>query len=181
MARDAGARKVYFASAAPPVKYPNVYGIDIPSCTELVAFERSEEDVAVAIGADKVIYNNLEDVVDAVKSLNPALTGFDTSCFNGKYVTPEVTEEYLKKLVSNRGKGRTGAKESAAATAITRDDCSTGYESDKIDNGRTTKRRRVNDENGETEVSSTTTKPPLPSPTPLQKSISADKVGCLAK
>jgi hypothetical protein len=97
MARDAGAKKVYFASAAPPVRFANVYGIDIPTRNELVAFDRSEDDVARVIGADKVIYNDLEDLID-------------TSCFSGQYVTPEVSPEYIAKLESRRGLGRTGAE-----------------------------------------------------------------------
>ena len=145
MARDAGAKKVYFASAAPPVKYPNVYGIDIPSSAELVAFERSVDGVATAIGANKVIYNDLVDVIDAVKSLNPSLTGFDTSCFNGEYVTPEVTEEYLHNLLSSRGRGRTGAKKSTAAVAVT-SNCNSNNKGEVY---QTTKRARVHngDEN----------------------------------
>jgi hypothetical protein len=111
MARDAGAKKVYFASAAPPVRFANVYGIDIPTRNELVAFDRSEDDVARVIGADKVIYNDLEDLIDAVRSLNPtAIDSFDTSCFSGQYVTPEVSPEYIAKLESRRGLGRTGAE-----------------------------------------------------------------------
>lgn len=110
MARDAGAKKVYFASAAPPVRFPNFYGIDIPTRNELVAFNRSEDEVAEFIGADKVIYNNLEDLEDAIKHLNPEyLKTFDSSCFSGKYVTPEVTPEYIQQLESHRGLGRVGA------------------------------------------------------------------------
>ncbi|CAK0768627.1 amidophosphoribosyltransferase [Gammaproteobacteria bacterium] len=102
MARDAGARKVYFASAAPPVRYPNVYGIDMPSPEELVAHGRTEEGVATLIGADWLIYQDLEDLVSAVGKGNPAITRFDTSCFNGDYVTNNVTTEYLAKLSVTR-------------------------------------------------------------------------------
>ena len=174
MARDAGARRVYFASAAPPVKYPNVYGIDIPSCAELVAFERSVEDVAVAIGADKVIYNDLEDVIDAVKSLNQSLTGFDTSCFNGEYVTPEVTEEYLRKLLSSRGLGRTGAKKSAVAVAIASDG---NDENNRNVYEHSKKRARVN--NGDENLG--VINPSLTPAASLQRSISDDKSSCIAK
>lgn len=73
MARDAGAKKVYFASAAPPVRFPNVYGIDIPTTTELIAHNRSEEEVEKVMGADRVVYNDLQDVVDAISQLNPKL------------------------------------------------------------------------------------------------------------
>jgi amidophosphoribosyltransferase len=167
MARDAGAKRVYFASAAPPIKHPNVYGIDIPTSAELVAFERSVEDVALAIGADKVLYNDLEDVIDAVRSLNQSLTGFDTSCFNGKYVTPEVTEEYLRNLLNGRGLGRTGAKKSATAVAMA---CNSYNDNDSIDDEHTVKKARVNNENNK----SGSFKPSLPPAVPLLRSISDD-------
>ena len=73
MARDAGAKKVYFASAAPPVRFPSVYVIDIPTTTELIAHNRSEEEVEKVMGADRVVYNDLQDVVDAIAQLNPKL------------------------------------------------------------------------------------------------------------
>jgi len=95
MARDAGARKVYFASAAPPVRYPNVYGIDIPTSTELVAYNRTEEEVAGVIGADWLIYQDVEALVDAARAGNPEITEFDTSCFTGHYVTGDVSTDYL--------------------------------------------------------------------------------------
>ena len=80
MARDAGARKVYFASAAPPVRFPNVYGIDIPTTTELIAHNRSEDEVEKVMGADRVIYNDLQDVVDAITQLNPRLLSESVTC-----------------------------------------------------------------------------------------------------
>ncbi len=95
MAREAGARKVYFASAAPPVRYPNVYGIDIPTSTELVAYNRTEEEVAEVIGADWLIYQDVDALVDAARAGNPEITEFDTSCFTGHYVTGDVSEDYL--------------------------------------------------------------------------------------
>ncbi len=98
MARDAGARKVYFASAAPPVRYPNVYGIDMPSAQELIAHGRSEEEVAEAIGADKLIFQDLDDLIDAVHRGNTSITRFDTSVFNGEYVTKGITSLYLEQL-----------------------------------------------------------------------------------
>ena len=117
MARDAGAKKVYFASAAPPVRFPNFYGIDIPTCNELVAYERAEEGVAEAIGADRVFYNDLEDLEESIRNLNPKLLqAFDSSCFSGKYVTPEVTPQYVALSESRRGLGRTGATELSAST-----------------------------------------------------------------
>lgn len=102
MARDAGARKVYFASAAPPVRYPNVYGIDIPCSEELVAHGRSEEEVGTLIGTDWLIYQDLDDLISAVGKGNPEITRFDTSCFTGDYVTENVTKEYLNKLSKTR-------------------------------------------------------------------------------
>jgi len=95
LAREAGANKVYFASAAPPVRYPNVYGIDMPSSSELVAHNRTVKEISDEIGADYLIYQNLEDMVEAVRMCNPALDTFDTSCFSGEYVTGDVTPAYL--------------------------------------------------------------------------------------
>jgi amidophosphoribosyltransferase len=94
MARDAGARKVYFASAAPPVRYPNVYGIDMPSAHEFVAHNRNVEQIAQELGADWLIYQELDDLIDAVNK-NKKVERFDTSCFDGQYVTGDVDESYL--------------------------------------------------------------------------------------
>ena len=101
-ARDAGARRVYFASAAPPVRYQNVYGIDMPVTGELVAFNRNEEDVARAIGADRLFYQSLDGLVDAVQHGNPRLQEFDTSCFTGEYVTGGVSRSYLEQIAEHR-------------------------------------------------------------------------------
>ena len=98
MARDAGARRVYFASAAPPVRFPNVYGIDMPAADELIAHGRDEEEVARAIGADRLVYQKLMDLEHSVRKRNPALTRFDTSVFTGEYVTNDVTPEYLRRI-----------------------------------------------------------------------------------
>lgn len=98
MAREAGAKKVYFASAAPPVRYPNVYGIDMPSVHELVANGRSDEEIAREIGADRLIYQDLEDLVDAAREGNPAIQRFDSSCFDGVYVTGDVSRDYLRRV-----------------------------------------------------------------------------------
>ncbi len=95
LAREAGARKVYFASAAPPVKYPNVYGIDMPSRHELVAYNRTADEVCREIGADRLIYQELDDLIESVRHCNPQITEFDTSCFNGSYITGDVTTQYL--------------------------------------------------------------------------------------
>jgi amidophosphoribosyltransferase len=102
VAREAGARSVYFASAAPPVRYPNVYGIDMPAASELVAAGRTEEEVARIIGADWLIYQDLPDLVRAVRHHDSEVTEFDTSCFSGDYVTSDVTPEYLARLQAER-------------------------------------------------------------------------------
>jgi len=98
MARDAGANKVYIASAAPPVRYPNVYGIDMPAAEELIAHDRTESEIAKIIGADWLIYQDLDDLIDAVQKGNRAITEFDCSCFNGKYVTRTIDDDYLNKI-----------------------------------------------------------------------------------
>jgi amidophosphoribosyltransferase len=102
MARDSGAKRVYFASAAPPVRYPNVYGIDMPAASELVANDRTIEEIRVKIGADKLIYQDLEDLIESASEGNPAITEFDTSCFSKYYVTGDITDEYLDHLESMR-------------------------------------------------------------------------------
>jgi amidophosphoribosyltransferase len=112
MARHAGARRVYFASAAPPVRYPNVYGIDMPAAEELLARERSVEQVAQVIGADRLFYQTLDDLVEAVRFGNPAITRFDTSCFDGTYVTGDITDDYLATVEARRRDDVKQAKES---------------------------------------------------------------------
>ncbi|HEX9179703.1 MAG TPA: amidophosphoribosyltransferase [Burkholderiales bacterium] len=102
MARETGARRVYFASAAPPVRFPNVYGIDMPTRHELIANGRSDEEIAREIGADALIYQDLESLKEDVRRVNPAITVFETSCFDGQYVTGDVTPEYLSFVESLR-------------------------------------------------------------------------------
>ncbi|MGD2056997.1 MAG: amidophosphoribosyltransferase, partial [Gammaproteobacteria bacterium] len=102
MARDAGASKVYFASAAPPVRFPNVYGIDMPSGNELIANGRSDEEVRENIGADWLVYQDLEDLIMAVGKGNPAIHRFDTSVFTGDYITGDVGIDYLQDLETAR-------------------------------------------------------------------------------
>jgi len=102
MARDAGANKVYFASAAPPVRYPNVYGIDMPSPHELIAHNRSLEEITEEIGADWLIYQDLEDLITAAHTGNKNIERFDTSCFNGEYVTGDVDQDYLNLVEQSR-------------------------------------------------------------------------------
>ncbi|MBL4568056.1 MAG: amidophosphoribosyltransferase [Porticoccus sp.] len=102
MARDAGASKVYIASAAPPVRYPNVYGIDMPSAQELIAHDRTTEEVAALIGADRLIYQDLDDLVDSAKEGNLEIDRFDCAVFDSHYVTGDVDAAYLKKLEEER-------------------------------------------------------------------------------
>lgn len=101
MAREAGANKVYLASASPPVRYPNVYGIDMPAASELIAAGRSEEEVARLIGADRLIYQDLDALENAVRGKNRKLAGFDSSCFSGQYVTG-LDDGYLEELEARR-------------------------------------------------------------------------------
>jgi amidophosphoribosyltransferase len=105
MARKAGARKVYFASAAPPVRYPNVYGIDMPATTELIASGRTIAQIEELIGADRLIYLDLHGLIRSVRHDNSEITEFDTSCFSGEYVTDGVTEAYLQALEKARSDG----------------------------------------------------------------------------
>ena len=102
MAREAGAKKVYFASAAPPVRYANVYGIDMPSRSELVANGRSEDEIGQFIGADRLLYQRLDDLVDAVREGNPAISQVDASCFDGNYITGDVSDDFLESLAGSR-------------------------------------------------------------------------------
>ncbi|GAB3380179.1 amidophosphoribosyltransferase [Spongiibacter taiwanensis] len=113
MARDAGARKVYFASAAPPVRYPNVYGIDMPAATELIAHGRSVDEVQKEIGADWLIYQDLEDLVYCSAEGNAKIAEFDCAVFTGDYVTGDVDQDYLDKLASDRSDAQQSARNSA--------------------------------------------------------------------
>lgn len=102
MAREAGANKIYFASAAPPVRYPNVYGIDMPTRQELIATDRTAEEICAEIGADYLIFQDLDALNRAVSKVSPAVTSFETSCFNGNYITGDITPEYLQTLELQR-------------------------------------------------------------------------------
>jgi len=102
MAREAGARNVFFASAAPPVRYPNVYGIDMPSVNELIGNGRSEQQIAEAIGADYLVYQDLSDLVEAAREGNPRIPAFDASCFDGRYITGDVSQDYLNRIEQAR-------------------------------------------------------------------------------
>jgi amidophosphoribosyltransferase len=114
MAREAGARKVFFASAAPPVRFANVYGIDMPTRDELIATGRSDEEIAREIGADQLIYQDLSALIDDVRSVNPKVTSFEDSCFSGNYITGDVTQAYLDGVEAQR---REGSKQAAFAAS----------------------------------------------------------------
>ena len=114
MARDAGARKVYFASAAPPVRYPNVYGIDMPTSSELIATGRDDDEIAREIGTDRLIYQDLDALVNDVQSVNPSVPAFETSCFNGVYVTGDITPEYLAGVEAQRNDGSLNGADNSA-------------------------------------------------------------------
>lgn len=102
MARAAGAAKVYFASAAPPVRYPNVYGIDMPSANELIAHNRTEDEISELIGADWMVFQDLDDLIASSHEGNPEIEQFDCSVFTGDYITGDVNENYLQKLDTER-------------------------------------------------------------------------------
>ena len=101
MAREAGANKVYFASAAPAIKYQNLYGSDMPATSALIASNKTDDEVAEEINSDWLIYQRLDDLIDAVKVGNPEIENFETSIFTGKYITPLV-ENYLEELENSR-------------------------------------------------------------------------------
>ena len=102
MARDAGATKVYLASAAPPVRYPNVYGIDMPTKTELVAHDRTVEEIRQVIGADALIYQDVDAMKVAVGKINPKVQGFEASCFDGEYITGDISEGDISAINAGR-------------------------------------------------------------------------------
>ena len=102
MAREAGAAKVYLASAAPPVRYPNVYGIDMPTQSELIAHGRSVDEIAAYIGCDALIYQDVSGMKDAIRKLNPAITNFEASCFDGVYITGDVVAGDAQRINANR-------------------------------------------------------------------------------
>jgi amidophosphoribosyltransferase len=120
MAREVGANKVYFASASPPVRYPNVYGIDMPAATELVAHGRTEQEVCAYIGADRLIFQDLPDLIEAVqKKSRSEVSCFDTSVFSGEYVTGGVDHDYLDRLESARNDAARQERELAACATPT--------------------------------------------------------------
>ncbi|UMR30586.1 amidophosphoribosyltransferase [Massilia sp. MB5] len=118
MAREAGAKKVIFASAAPPVIYPNVYGIDMPTRDELIAYGRTTEEVCKEITADYLVYQDIEALKQSIADVNPALTKFEASCFDGVYVTGDVSADYLDKLEYARHHPKQKGAEDAARTQL---------------------------------------------------------------
>ena len=118
MARDAGANKVYFASAAPPVRFPNVYGIDMPTRDELLATGRTDEEICQEIGADALIYQDLDALVHDIQLSNPSIKFFDCSCFDGNYVTGDVDEAYLSNIETARGDGAIPKKPANSSTQM---------------------------------------------------------------
>ncbi len=118
MARDAGARKVFFASAAPPVLFPNVYGIDMPTRDELIAYGRTVDEVCKEITADRLVYQDIEALKRSISDVNPALTTFEASCFDGVYVTGDVTPEYLDKLEHHRHKSSGKSSDDVVRTQL---------------------------------------------------------------
>jgi amidophosphoribosyltransferase len=119
MARDAGARKVYLASAAPPVRYPNVYGIDMPTSTELVAHGRTVPEIQKIIGCDALIYQEVDAMKRAIGSLNPALAGFDASCFDGIYITGDITSDDIARMGASRVQADEGPRTPRASPCPT--------------------------------------------------------------
>ncbi|MCU0868069.1 MAG: amidophosphoribosyltransferase [Burkholderiales bacterium] len=118
MAREAGAKQVYFASASPPVRYPNVYGIDMPTPRELIANGRDDAAIAAEIGTDRLIYQDLDALIAAVSSVNPAVRSFEASCFSGEYVTGDVTAEYLSGIDAQRNDASLERAGSVATTQL---------------------------------------------------------------
>lgn len=117
MVRRAGAKKVYLASASPPVKYPNVYGVDMPTRKEFVAHDLTVEDVRQVLGADGLVYQDLEDMISVGKDINPNIRRFDASCFNGEYVTGDIDDQYLE-VLEQTGRGATRTRGARLASLV---------------------------------------------------------------
>jgi len=118
MAREAGARKVYFASASPPVRYPNVYGIDMPSSAELIAHGRTIPELEKLLGADRLIFQELDDLIDAVLHKHATIERFDCSVFTGKYITQDISPEYLSQLELFRSDAAKQARNKGPSSVI---------------------------------------------------------------
>jgi len=110
MAREAGAAKVYFASAAPPIRFPNVYGIDMPAASELIASGRTEKEIEELIGADWLVFQDLDDLIASAREGNPDIKHYECSVFDGKYITGDVDEVYLKRLENTRNDAAKSAR-----------------------------------------------------------------------
>jgi amidophosphoribosyltransferase len=123
MAREAGAKNVYFTSAAPEIRFPNVYGIDMPSAHELIAYGRDVDEICQEIGADGMIYQSIDDLIEAVKECNPEITRFETSVFDGNYITNDIDQEYLEKLDASRNDdAKSGDEDTLAASLAVHND-----------------------------------------------------------
>ena len=118
MAREAGAKNVYFASAAPEVRFPNVYGIDMPSAAELIAHGREVDDINQSIGADGLIYQSIEDLIAAVRQENPDVTEFETSVFDGQYITGDIDQDYLNRIDALRNDSAKSTREQAMSASL---------------------------------------------------------------
>jgi amidophosphoribosyltransferase len=118
MAREAGAKKVIFASAAPPVLFPNVYGIDMPTRAELIAYGRSNEEICREITADKLVYQDVDALKRSISDVNPVLQNFEASCFDGVYITGDVTQGYLDRLEYARHNPKAAPPEDSARTQL---------------------------------------------------------------
>jgi amidophosphoribosyltransferase len=118
MAREAGAKNVYFASAAPEIRFPNVYGIDMPSAHELIAYGRDVDEICHEIGADGMIYQSLDDLIAAVRECNPAINRFDTSVFDGNYITNDIDQNYLNRLDASRSDEAKNDNEDGLETSL---------------------------------------------------------------
>lgn len=118
MAQEAGAHKIYFASAAPPVRFPNVYGIDMPTRQELIATDRGDDEICHEIGADGLVYQDLESLKNAISSVDLQVKNFETSCFDGNYITKDVTQEYLARIETQRNSGIKISRSSRHSTQL---------------------------------------------------------------
>src|SRR5690349_20144415 len=118
MARESGAKRVIFASAAPPVKFPNVYGIDMPTRNELIAHGRTEEEVCREITADALVYQDVEALRRSISAVNPKLTSFEASCFDGKYITGDISPAYLDRIETHRNNLQPSASEEGARSQL---------------------------------------------------------------
>jgi amidophosphoribosyltransferase len=118
MARESGAKNVYFASAAPEIRFPNVYGIDMPSVAELIAHGREVEDINASIGADGLIFQSLKDLIAAVRQENPEITQFETSVFDGQYITGDIDQDYLNRIDQLRNDSAKSTRENAMSSGL---------------------------------------------------------------